>query len=154
MNKKTLTEADIRSKFFTPAGCSNLQGNVLNDHNTKMSRASKNSQSHDLSEIYNVIAPLRAAQQQALIVYTPLVEEILHSNCQDMHRIEHMLDNLLSICSTPPAVELFRRLCRHLLANQSRSHRLVRACLSRRVGLRTSAIIPFSIDLPRSPRPP
>jgi hypothetical protein len=54
-----------------------------------------------------------AINQQAVREYAPLVEAILHTRSQDTRQIEQTLDGLLSFCGFAPALELYRRLCRH-----------------------------------------
>ena len=65
----------------------------------------------------NSIAPLAAEidaiNQQAVREYTPLVEAILRTGSQDKRQIEQALDGLLSFCGFAPALDLYRRLCRH-----------------------------------------
>ena len=51
--------------------------------------------------------------QQAVLAYTPIVEEILRSGSRDAQHIEHTLDGLLDFCSEPEILLLYRKLCRH-----------------------------------------
>ena len=45
--------------------------------------------------------------------YRPIVDDLIRSRCRDKQQIERTLDGLLDLCGYAPAVELFRRLCRH-----------------------------------------
>lgn len=56
---------------------------------------------------------LQALNQQAVLVYTPIVDDILRSRSRDTNHIEHTLDGLLSFCCYEPALQLYRKLCRH-----------------------------------------
>lgn len=56
---------------------------------------------------------LQALNQRAVIAYAPLVEAILRSGDRDIRHIEHTLDGLLDFCGHDPALQLYRRLCRH-----------------------------------------
>ena len=63
--------------------------------------------------IAQLAAEIDATHQRAVREYTPLVEAILHTRSQDTRQIEQTLDGLLSFCGFAPALELYRRLCRH-----------------------------------------
>lgn len=56
---------------------------------------------------------LQALNRQAVIEYTPVVEAIIRSGDRDIRHIEHTLDGLLNFCGYDPALQLYRRLCRH-----------------------------------------
>ncbi len=56
---------------------------------------------------------LQALNQRAVIAYAPLVEAILRSGDRDIRHIERTLDGLLDFCGYDPALQLYRRLCRH-----------------------------------------
>jgi hypothetical protein len=45
--------------------------------------------------------------------YTPIVEDIVSSGSRDVGAIEQALDGLLEFCGSDPALQLYRRLCRH-----------------------------------------
>jgi len=69
---------------------------------------------HDMIEyIADLAASFHSVNQQAVREYTPLVEAILHSRSHDKCHIEHTLDGLLDFCGYEPALQLYRRLCRH-----------------------------------------
>ena len=63
--------------------------------------------------IAQLAAEIDATHQQAVREYTPLVEAILRTRSQDTQQIEQTLDGLLSFCCFAPALDLYRRLCRH-----------------------------------------
>ena len=56
---------------------------------------------------------LQALNQQAVMAYTPVVDDILRSRSRDTNHIEHTLDGLLSFCCYEPALQLYKKLCRH-----------------------------------------
>ena len=63
--------------------------------------------------IAQLAAEIDAIHQRAVLEYAPLVEAILRTRSQDTRQIERTLDGLLSFCCFAPALELYRRLCRH-----------------------------------------
>ncbi len=63
--------------------------------------------------IAQLAAEIVAINRQAVREYAPLVETILCTRSQDKRHIEQTLDGLLSFCGFAPALELYRRLCRH-----------------------------------------
>lgn len=66
-----------------------------------------------IESIADLAAGIRSVNQQAVREYTPLVEAILRSRSHDKRHIEHALDGLLDFCGNEPALQLYRRLCRH-----------------------------------------
>ncbi|MEI8138565.1 MAG: hypothetical protein WCI03_01715 [bacterium] len=56
---------------------------------------------------------LQALNQQAVLAYTSIVDDILRSSSRDTNHIEHTLDGLLSFCCYEPALQLYKKLCRH-----------------------------------------
>ena len=54
-----------------------------------------------------------AINRRAAREYAPLVEAILRTRSRDTRQIEQTLDDLLSFCCYEPALDLYRRLCRH-----------------------------------------
>ncbi len=68
----------------------------------------------DLFEsIKGLAESLQALNHQAVQAYTPIVDAILRSRSRDDHHIEHTLDGLLSFCCHEPALQLYKKLCRH-----------------------------------------
>ena len=59
---------------------------------------------------------LTEINQEAVVQYTPVVDDILRSGSRDVHAIEQALDGLLDFCGSDPALQLYRRLCRHYLS--------------------------------------
>jgi hypothetical protein len=55
----------------------------------------------------------RALHDEALRTYTPLVEQLLTTDCRDPGTIERTLDGLLDFCGDERVLGLYRRLCRH-----------------------------------------
>lgn len=70
---------------------------------------------HDelFDELRPLIDRLQGLNEQAIRQYAPIVQVILDTGSRDTPHIEHTLDTLLDLCAYPPALELFRRLCRH-----------------------------------------
>jgi hypothetical protein len=56
---------------------------------------------------------LQVLNQQAVLAYTPIVDDILRSRSRDTNHIELTLDGLLSFCCYDPALQLYKKLCRH-----------------------------------------
>ena len=63
--------------------------------------------------IAQLAAEIAAINHQSVREYVPLVEAILSTCSQDKRQIEQTLDGLLSFCGFAPALDLYRRLCRH-----------------------------------------
>ena len=51
--------------------------------------------------------------QKAVRVYAPVVDSIIRIQSRDVRYIERTLDGLLDFCGYDPALQLYRRLCRH-----------------------------------------
>ena len=66
-----------------------------------------------LSSISRLAEGICALNRQAVQEYTPVVEAILRTRSRDIRHIEHTLDGLLDFCGYNPALQLYRRLCRH-----------------------------------------
>jgi hypothetical protein len=70
--------------------------------------------SKDFLEPFRAIAiQLQDLNKQAVQQYSPVVADIIHSRSRDVNYIEHTLDGLLDFCGYDPALQLYRRLCRH-----------------------------------------
>lgn len=63
--------------------------------------------------LLDVVKSLQDLNQRAVLEYTPVINDMIRTGCRDIHRIEHTLDNLLGFCGYDPALQLYRRLCRH-----------------------------------------
>ena len=63
--------------------------------------------------INGIAERLQALNRQAVREYAPIVESILRSRSRDTSHIEHTLDGLLSFCGYEPALNLYKKLCRH-----------------------------------------
>jgi len=66
-----------------------------------------------LDALRPVCARLAEIQREAVAQYTPVVENILRTGSRDVRAIEQTLDGLLDFCGSDPALQLYRRLCRH-----------------------------------------
>jgi hypothetical protein len=60
-----------------------------------------------------IAEPFKSLDREAVLAYTPIVEEILRSGSRDAQHIEHTLDGLLDFCSEPEILLLYRKLCCH-----------------------------------------
>jgi hypothetical protein len=56
---------------------------------------------------------LQNVAAQGLAAYTPIVDDILSSQCRDTHHIEQTLDGLLGFCYDSKALLLYKKLCRY-----------------------------------------
>ena len=54
--------------------------------------------------------------ETAVILNTPLVDNIVETDSQDIKLIEHTLDNLLDLAFDEYILILFKKLCRHYYA--------------------------------------
>ena len=72
---------------------------------------------NDFEDLVQAIGGLAAQMgdlhRRAVVEYTPVVEEIIRLNSRDVRRIEQALDGLRSFADDDPALQLYRRLCRH-----------------------------------------
>jgi hypothetical protein len=66
-----------------------------------------------VKSIHPLAVQLQKLNKQAEQEYRPIVESIIRSRSRDISHIEHTLDSLLSFCGYDPALQLYRRLCRH-----------------------------------------
>lgn len=63
--------------------------------------------------VCGIVDGMRHIHAQAVATYTPEVDAIIASGSRDKHRIDHVLDHLLSFCGDDAALALFKRLCRY-----------------------------------------
>ncbi|MHB1561191.1 MAG: hypothetical protein ACYC61_27395 [Isosphaeraceae bacterium] len=72
---------------------------------------------NDTDDLVRAIRPMveriRSLHRDAVRAYTPIVEDIVRSGSRDVQHIEHTLTWLLDFCSSPEALVLYNRLCRH-----------------------------------------
>lgn len=66
-----------------------------------------------LNEINAIVESFRTLNEQALVVYTPMVEDICSRKSVSAKELENLLDWLVSICISDDMTELFKRVCRH-----------------------------------------
>lgn len=65
-----------------------------------------------LNEINAIVESFRTLNEQALVVYTPMVEDICSRKSVSAKELENLLDGLVSICISDDMTELFKRVCR------------------------------------------
>lgn len=73
----------------------------MNDYNTLFQSVS------------GIAKEIQGLHTLAVVQYTPEVEAIIASRSRDVRQIEQTLDGLLDFCGHDPALQLYRRLCRH-----------------------------------------
>ena len=66
-----------------------------------------------LQSVSAIAKELQGLQTLAVAQYTPMVEAIIATSSRDVRHIEQTLDGLLDFCCHEPALQLYRRLCRH-----------------------------------------
>ena len=66
-----------------------------------------------LNEINAIVESFRTLNEQALVVYTPMVEDICSRKSVSAKELENVLDWLVSICISDDMTGLFKRVCRH-----------------------------------------
>jgi hypothetical protein len=57
---------------------------------------------------------MQALHSQAVVDYTPIVEDLIRSKCKDENRIEWTLDHLLDFAGDERIINLYRKLCHYL----------------------------------------
>ena len=78
---------------------------------------------HDdlLADISTIAKQMQAIHSQAVVEYSPIVEDLIRSNCRDEYRIELTLDYLLDFAGDERILNLYRKLCRHLYTLNSQA---------------------------------
>ena len=66
-----------------------------------------------LNALSTAVSPLQTLHQKAIEALEPTVKVLVSSGNQDVHQIEHTLDQLLSHACTTEGLTLFKTLCRH-----------------------------------------
>ena len=66
-----------------------------------------------MQAILTLAGGMRDLQRQATQQYLPVVDDILRTRSRDTQRIEDTLDGLLDFCGDEPALQLYKKLCRH-----------------------------------------
>ena len=66
-----------------------------------------------MQALLTLAGSMQDLQRQAAQQYQPVVEDILRTRSRDIRRIEHTLDGLLAFCGHKPALQLYKKLCRH-----------------------------------------
>lgn len=67
-----------------------------------------------VDSISTIAKQMRGLQLRAVKAYTPIVNDLIKSNCQDNREIELTLDYLMDIASDGKGLALFQRLLEHL----------------------------------------
>lgn len=65
------------------------------------------------SDIKAIVGQFSNLANEALKVYTPIVNEIIEKQSQDENHIQRTLDYLLDFCFDEKMLTLYRRLCRY-----------------------------------------
>jgi len=60
-----------------------------------------------------ILARIDRILGEAQTPYTHEVNALIHENCSDPERIEHLLDGLLDFCFDPEMLGLYKRVCRY-----------------------------------------
>lgn len=66
-----------------------------------------------IASITDLARQVQGLNQRAVEQYQPVLAEILRTGCHDTRHIEHTLDGLLDFCGYDPALQLYKKLCRH-----------------------------------------
>jgi len=74
---------------------------------------SRSSYDSMLESFRGLAVQLQAINQQAVREYAPVVDALVRDNSCDVRTIEQTLDGLLSFCAYEPALQLYKKLCRH-----------------------------------------
>lgn len=69
-----------------------------------------------LNATHTLASQLHDLQDTAVAQYAPVVASLIETVSRDAQDIERTLDGLLDFCGHPPALDLYRRLCRHYFA--------------------------------------
>ena len=67
----------------------------------------------NMQAIFGIVDSVRDLERRAVEEYQPIVDDILRTRSRDTRHIEKTLDGLLDFCGYEPALQLYKRLCRH-----------------------------------------
>ena len=70
------------------------------------------SDSH-LESIVELVRQLASLNDRAVLVYSPIVMDIVNGKSTDPHLIESTLDGLLGFAGSEEGLVLYKKLCRH-----------------------------------------
>lgn len=75
---------------------------------------SPNREEQDMNEeqIEELINSIKNINKQAVLVYTPIVEDVCSRSDISKEELELLLDYMVSICVSDEMTELFRKVCR------------------------------------------
>ena len=79
----------------------------------RVARLSRGTPPTQFATIHRLAASIRGLQQDAVRIYAPVVDALVRENSCDVRTIEQTLDGLLSFCAYEPALQLYKKLCRH-----------------------------------------
>jgi len=83
-------------------------------------RQTPNSELEDRTELkalaYEIGTLLQSSAQQGLLYYRPIAARIISGEMSDPREIERTLDFMLDFCYEDKMLQLFKRVCRSLLA--------------------------------------
>lgn len=84
-----------------------------------MAAKTKNNKNETYDKFFQTVAKLAKETQnianQAVDVYSPLVEHIIKSKSNDTNEIEHTLDYMLDYCFDDKILMLYKKLCRYYI---------------------------------------
>jgi len=66
-----------------------------------------------LKSIVELASQLASLNDRAILVYSPIVMDIVNGNSTDSHLIESTLDGLLGFAGSEEGLMLYKKLCRH-----------------------------------------
>ncbi|EKD29167.1 MAG: hypothetical protein ACD_79C00027G0001 [uncultured bacterium] len=64
-------------------------------------------------ELKQIISRFQNLIQEAFVIYSPLVDDIIRKKSQNKNEIEHLLDGILDFCFDDKMLKLFKKLCRY-----------------------------------------
>jgi hypothetical protein len=65
-------------------------------------------------ELRKQVEALVALQAEGVAVYTPIVDDLIGSQCRDRPTLERTIDGILDFACTADGAMLYRRLCRYI----------------------------------------
>jgi hypothetical protein len=72
-------------------------------------------------ELKELLSQFGDLEERALAAYTPLVNDLIRTQCRDTNLIERTLDGLLDFSENPDVRELYRSLCEYLATLENAS---------------------------------
>ena len=90
-----------------------FQTSALNPRKQWLTMHAMNELESCLESIAKLATQLIGLNENAVVVYEPIVGEILENACTDARHIESTLDQLLGFAGSEEGLQLFKRLCRY-----------------------------------------